>query len=297
MPADRTSHIKAVFRAIEFTEQHLKEDIAVADMADAAYYSHFHFCRVFNNIVHQTPYDYLIKRRLTEAAGELLSTNKKIIEIAFEYLFNNPETFSRAFKRFFDMQPVQWKKNASRSPDYGFPKLGRDYLKHINKGDYLKPVVEKKSQLNLAGLMGIVKKEKDIAELWRLLASELEQNDSLESVQNYYGILTQITPGQSSTSFYFASAEMESNAIQSPALVFKTFPETTWARFVHKGTRRDRKWTSDYIRHTWLPKACGNVPLLFEMECLGKKMNPVLSAESETAIFVPMREGFEKENI
>lgn len=147
--------------------------------------------------------------------------------------------------------------------------------------------------MNLAGLMGIVKKEKDIAELWRLLASELKQNNVLESVHNYYGVVSQPTVAQSSTTFYFASAEMKSNAIQCPALVFKTIPETTWARFVHKGTRKERKWTSDYIRHTWLPKACGNVPLLFEMECFGKKMNPILSAESETAIYVPMREGFE----
>jgi AraC family transcriptional regulator len=100
--------ITSIFNAIEFVETNLTEEMTIADMADAVFYSLYHFCRMFNGIVHHTPYDYLMRRRLSKSARELIETDKKIIEIAFDYQFNSPETYARAFKRMFDMQPSQW---------------------------------------------------------------------------------------------------------------------------------------------------------------------------------------------
>jgi len=284
------SHVKSIFRAVEFIEQNLKEEIAVADMADAAYYSLFHFCRMFNKVVQQTPYDYLIKRRLTESARDLLETNKKIIEIAFDYQFNNPETFSRAFKRFFGIQPNQWKKQSNPKQNFGLPQLSYDYLNHINKGDFLKPVFEKKSRVQLAGLMTVVNNEKDISELWQLLESVLERYDMLEPAPNFYGILSYSTEWGNGVRYYFAAAEIELSKIEKTSLVFKSVPEMTYARFIHKGTRKERKWTSDFIHHTWLQKSGSNLSLPFEIEFLGKNIASNLKPDSEIAVYVPVGE-------
>ena len=91
------SSVATMIQAVEFIEAHLREDIAVADISDRVSYSLYHFCRMFNRIVHHTPYDYLMRRRLSESARELVETDKKIIEIAFDYRFNSPETYSCAF--------------------------------------------------------------------------------------------------------------------------------------------------------------------------------------------------------
>ena len=98
------TQVLPVYRAIQFIEKNLKADIAVADMAEAASFSLYHFCRVFSQVVQHSPYDYLMRRRLSEAARELVETDKKITDIGFDHQFNSPETFSRAFKRMFDMQ-------------------------------------------------------------------------------------------------------------------------------------------------------------------------------------------------
>ena len=68
--------VAPIFQAIEFIESHLQEDITVAQIADAAGYSLFHFMRKFNQMVHHTPYDYLIRRRLTEAAKALIHSDQ-----------------------------------------------------------------------------------------------------------------------------------------------------------------------------------------------------------------------------
>ena len=103
------SHLTAICRAVDFVEDNLTEVITVADMAAAASYSLYHFSRTFNHVVHHTPYDYFMRRRLSESARQLAETDRKIIDIALDYQFNNPETYSRAFRRMFGVQPSRWK--------------------------------------------------------------------------------------------------------------------------------------------------------------------------------------------
>ena len=69
------SNVETIFEAIEFIEANLKEAIAVADIADAVGYSLYHFCRVFNRAIKHSPYDYLMRRRLSESAQELIETD------------------------------------------------------------------------------------------------------------------------------------------------------------------------------------------------------------------------------
>ena len=68
-------NLEPMVTAVTFIEDCLQENIKVADMADAVNFSLFHFCRTFNKIVHHTPYDYLIRRRLSESARLLLETD------------------------------------------------------------------------------------------------------------------------------------------------------------------------------------------------------------------------------
>jgi AraC family transcriptional regulator len=103
--------LNAICRALDFIEQHLKEEIRVEDMAECCGYSLFYFIRLFNQTVHLTPYDYLIRRRLAEAARELLSTKRRLVDIALDYDFQNPETFARAFNRVFHTPPSQVRKS------------------------------------------------------------------------------------------------------------------------------------------------------------------------------------------
>jgi AraC family transcriptional regulator len=95
---------------------------------------------------HHTPYDYLIRRRVSEAARALLETDNRILDIAFDYQFNNPETSSRAFKRMLGLQPSQWRVQGQANPGQPvgrlMPRLTLAHLEQIDKGPYLKPVVE-----------------------------------------------------------------------------------------------------------------------------------------------------------
>jgi len=49
--------------------------------------------------------EYIRNRRLSLAAGDLLSTEDKIITIAFKYGYQTAEGFTKAFKRQFGYSP------------------------------------------------------------------------------------------------------------------------------------------------------------------------------------------------
>jgi len=131
--------ISAIRGALDFIERHLGEEITVGDIADSAGYSLYHFIRTFNQVVKHSPYDFLMRRRLTEAARELLASERKILDIALDNGFNNHETFSRAFKRMFQIQPNQWRGLQVHLDQVYLPALTDIYLAHINQPDFVSP--------------------------------------------------------------------------------------------------------------------------------------------------------------
>jgi AraC family transcriptional regulator len=279
------SNILAMLKAIEFIESNLKADIGVADIADAVSYSLYHFCRMFNRIVHHTPYDYLMRRRLSESARELVETDKKIIEISLEYQFNSPETYSRAFKRMFDMQPSQWKKQGSLDRRSLMSKLTPEHIEHINKGDYLKPVLEEKDAFQVTGIMTVVKDDPAIIpQLWDMLGQELE---GIEDKGCYYGIAWYPKGWQERGYLYMAAVEVEPLEILGAVLVVKTVPPSKWARFIHKGRYQDLRLTLDYVYQTWLPKSGRRLAGPFEIEHHGRDLSPD-NEESERKIYIPI---------
>jgi AraC-like DNA-binding protein len=167
--------ITVMARAVDFIEAHLREPVAVADMAAAVAYSLYHFCRTFKAATHFTPYDYLMRRRVAEAAREVLESERKLIDIAFDYQFNNPETFSRAFKRVMGMQPTQWRKqDAAGERRCGYrqvmPRLTAAHLEHLYHGAPWRPTVEVRPALNLTGVMTL---NDDRAAAWAGLRREM----------------------------------------------------------------------------------------------------------------------------
>ena len=48
------SNIASMVKAVDFIENNLREEITVADIAEAVASSLYHFCRMFNRFIHHT---------------------------------------------------------------------------------------------------------------------------------------------------------------------------------------------------------------------------------------------------
>lgn len=97
--------IDCIQKAIDFIEDNIYSELNFEVIASQAYMSNYHFQRLFNLICDMPLGDYIHSRRLSLAGNEIVSSNTKIIDIAFKYGYESSESFSRAFTRFHGISP------------------------------------------------------------------------------------------------------------------------------------------------------------------------------------------------
>lgn len=105
--------ISGIQRAIDYIEEHLTEEIDLAEAAECACSSAFHFLRVFGIVCGYTPGEYVRMRRLSLAGADILEKRRNVTEAALHYGYETPESFSRAFRNFHGILPSQVKQGCS----------------------------------------------------------------------------------------------------------------------------------------------------------------------------------------
>lgn len=106
--------IQWIQQAINYMELHMCEDIHYEDVARHVHMSNYNFHRTFSFVTGMTANEYIRSRRLTLAAQELQTTDISVIDAAFKYGYESPESFSKAFSRFHGSTPKQAKLNGAR---------------------------------------------------------------------------------------------------------------------------------------------------------------------------------------
>lgn len=96
-------------RVLEYIHTNYKRRITVADMARHVSLSTFHFSRFFKTISGKTPVEYLNEYRIDQASHLLLSSNDKIMDIAFECGFPNFSYFIKLFRKYKECTPSNFR--------------------------------------------------------------------------------------------------------------------------------------------------------------------------------------------
>jgi AraC-like DNA-binding protein len=97
--------------AIQYVEHHLKEQITPEDIASACNYSVSNLKYLFNKVFQYGIMDYVNRRKITEAAGELLQTKETVCSVAFLYGYKSQEVFTRAFTKIWGETPCVYRRN------------------------------------------------------------------------------------------------------------------------------------------------------------------------------------------
>jgi AraC family transcriptional regulator len=100
----RLRHVK------EFIDEHLEDDLSLAELSAAAGLSQFHFARAFRTSTGSTPQQFVMQRRI-ERAKELLSKNDlPIVEVSLRTGFKNQSHFTSLFRKFTRLTPKMWRE-------------------------------------------------------------------------------------------------------------------------------------------------------------------------------------------
>ena len=97
--------VESIRTAIAYMEHHLLEEITVNDVAENVYMSPFYLQKGFKLMTGYTIGEYIRSRRLYLAAIDVVAGGKKVIDLAYKYGYDTPESFTKAFKRFHGVSP------------------------------------------------------------------------------------------------------------------------------------------------------------------------------------------------
>jgi len=101
-------------KTFDYIEANLEKPFTLEELANIANFSKFHFNRIFQGVVGETPFQFVLRLRLEKAAS-LISTNKadSITEIAMKCGFADISIFSRNFKNYFEKTATQYRNEKS----------------------------------------------------------------------------------------------------------------------------------------------------------------------------------------
>jgi AraC family transcriptional regulator len=105
--ADYKNRINRVF---EFIDKNLESDLSLNIVSEIAFFSPFHFHRVFKFMTGETLNGYVTRRKIEKSASDLLHKKITATEIAHKYGFSDNSSYSRAFKKYFGISPTEFKK-------------------------------------------------------------------------------------------------------------------------------------------------------------------------------------------
>ena len=98
-------------KVLDYIESHLDEPLTVEHLSQIAHFSKFHFHRQFAEYTGSSVFRYIQRLRLKQASYQLAFNHRaKIIDIAMSAGFENPESFSRAFKNIFGQSPSEFRR-------------------------------------------------------------------------------------------------------------------------------------------------------------------------------------------
>ena len=98
---------RRIVQAKLFIDNNFADKIDLDNISDEAYFSKYHFIRLFKTIYGKTPHKYLTSVRI-EKALQLLRADKPVSEVCFLVGFDSLTSFSGLFRRIVGVSPSNY---------------------------------------------------------------------------------------------------------------------------------------------------------------------------------------------
>lgn len=111
VPKSRTAvpAVRHLVRARDLADTRYTEALTVDDLAAAACLSRAHFSRAFCRTFGESPYSYLLTRRLERAATLLRGTDYNVADVCVRVGLTSVGSFTSSFRRAYGMTPTQYR--------------------------------------------------------------------------------------------------------------------------------------------------------------------------------------------
>lgn len=120
-------------KAIGFIQNNPKDNLSLQNIADNAGFSLTYFDAIFRQHTGYSPVEYSRIYKLTRSALELRRTQKTVLDIALDFGYASPESFTRAFKNFYSITPSEYREKYSEKAVTWHDLSGKIAISHFRR--------------------------------------------------------------------------------------------------------------------------------------------------------------------
>lgn len=286
---------EVIGEAIVFIENNLHEPLNAVMVSEAVSYSYYHFHRHFLYAMGETVGSYIRGRRLTQAAYELVHSDRSILDIAVGLRFESAESFSRAFKKKYRLTPSAYRKQGVDVLIASHPPLDPADVGGLVS---LSPDIVEVPSMRILGLsyeMSVADNQ-SIA-MWDRLNSLLASAEADARGDAFAGdrySLYESGADCGRTTFQEGTAVRAFIGVERPAgravegLAEKRFAGGRYARFVHRGSVEGLLSTYRYLWGVWFPRSGYDLADRDDFERYGSRFRGPHDPASEIEIYFPV---------
>ena len=268
----RSEYESRMHRVLAHIDEHLDEQLDLNTLAEVAYFSPFHFHRLFSAWMGETFGDYLRRRRVEVAAMRLAAQpHTRILNIALSVGFGSAEAFTRAFKSRFGCSPTSWREQQSsqrlansnsgqvnskrgQAVQATFPE--HEVSRNPHKEISMKVKLIDRQPVNVAYLRHLGPYGEPIAQFWQETYVPWAVMNRLGADHARYGIShddPSITAPEQCR--YDACAEVAPDFVATGGALKTTIPGGKYAVLIFKGTvsKVGEAWAT--LLRDWLPSS------------------------------------------
>ncbi len=255
------AYVQQIQRGIDFIEAGLDESIDLRNVSKAAGLSHAHFQRIFKALTGETLKTYVRSRRMAQALDLLLTTDRRVIDIALAAGFESQEAFARAFKKAFGMTPTEYRALGHGNLFLKKLRIDEAYLQHVSEAVSLEPTLVVRPVTAVVGMRtvfyGVGSEKNNLGEelprVWDRFLARHEEVDARVPFP-YYGVVRPDLEDPDRLEYFAAAGVVGAPAVPSQ-MVSLELPAGRYAVFEHRGEAKAIDKTVDYIYATWLARS------------------------------------------
>ncbi|MCD8010417.1 MAG: AraC family transcriptional regulator [Lachnospiraceae bacterium] len=102
---------------LRYIDQHYAEPMNMEELSRIFHMSSSHISHEMTATFHISPIQYQIRRRISEAQWELISTNRTVREIAEHVGYENTNHFSQLFMKYTGLKPLEFREKYAADPE------------------------------------------------------------------------------------------------------------------------------------------------------------------------------------
>ena len=107
---ENSPHLSQITAVMQYIDEHYAQKLSLAELGEVAHMSPSYLSHIFSKATGFSLWDYIIARRIEQAKHLLLSTDRKILDIAFECGFQNSVHFHKCFRSQTGLTPGEYRE-------------------------------------------------------------------------------------------------------------------------------------------------------------------------------------------